>query len=112
MPFHCAVTRFKQDYMVAKTPSTAAGIHCPECDANGTLLYDHCKNHPDWVDVDMLTSYAESPPAGHVIDDPKVNLASARVFTFGPTHDRCYQPPAMQNVANFYRHFAKVRFIL
>jgi hypothetical protein len=106
------VTRFKQDYMVAKTPSTAAGIHCPECDANGTLLYDHCKNHPDWVDVDMLTSYAESPPAGHTIDDPKVNLASARVFAFGPTHDRCYQPPAMQNVANFYRHFAKVRFIL
>ena len=40
--------------MVPKAPSTAAGIHCPECDANGTLIYDHCKNHPHWVDVDAL----------------------------------------------------------
>ena len=51
MPFHCAVTRFQHDYMVPKTAPTAAGIHCPGCDANGTLIYDHCKNHPHWVDV-------------------------------------------------------------
>ena len=54
MPFHCAATRFERDYMVPKAPSTAAGIHCPECAANGTLIYDHCKNHPHWVDVDAL----------------------------------------------------------
>ena len=43
MPFHCAVTRFSRDYMVPKSPSTDAGIHCPDCDQNGTLIYDHCK---------------------------------------------------------------------
>ena len=32
----------------AKANSTGAGIHCPDCDANGTLIYDHCKNHPRW----------------------------------------------------------------
>jgi hypothetical protein len=40
MPFHCAVTRFPRDYMVAKSPSTAAGIHCPACPRNGTLIYE------------------------------------------------------------------------
>jgi hypothetical protein len=106
MPYHCAVTRFADDYMVAKSKSTAAGIHCVGCTSNGTLTYDHCKNHPTNVNLDMLAAYAESPPAGHVIDDPKVHLARARVFAFGPTHDRCYQPPAMQNVANFHRRYA------
>ena len=107
MPYHCAVTRFANDYMVAKSKSTAAGIHCMGCDTNGTLTYDHCKNHPTNVNLDMLAAYAESPPPGHVIDDPKVHLAGARVFSFGPTHDRCYQPPAMENVANFHLRYAK-----
>ena len=51
MPFHCAVTRFANDYMVAKSKSTAAGIHCEDCDSNGTLTYDHCKNHPTTVNL-------------------------------------------------------------
>ena len=76
MPYHCAVTRFPNDYMVSKSRSTAAGIHCDGCDANGTLTYDHCKNHPLNVDVGLLASYAESPPAGHLIDDPKVRLVN------------------------------------
>ena len=54
MPYHSAVTRFPNDYMVAKSLSTAAGIHCMGCDPNGTLTYDHAKNHPQLVDLDML----------------------------------------------------------
>jgi len=104
MPFHCAVTRFPSDYMVPKARSTAAGIKCPDCADNGTLIYDHCKNHPRWVDVSMLQKYAE---AAEGVDDPTVNLADARVFSFGPTHDRCYQPPSMENVANFHLKYAK-----
>ena len=107
MPYHSAVTRFTNDYMVSKTLATAAGIHCMGCDENGTLTYDHAKNHPLNVELDKLHSYAENPPAGHVIDDPRVHLATARVFSFGPTHDRCYQPPAMQNVAGFHRKYVK-----
>lgn len=52
----------------------------------------------------MLAKYAETA-AG--VDDPRVHLANARVFAFGPTHDRCYQPPAMENVANFHLRYAK-----
>lgn len=103
-PFNCAVTVFPKSYFVPKTPSTAAGIHCPACPPNGTLPYDHCKNHAQFVDVDMLAEYAETAAD---VDDPKVHLVDARVFAFGPTHDRCYQPPAMENVANFHRRYAK-----
>jgi len=103
MPFHCAVTRFQHDYMVPKTAPTAAGIHCPGCDANGTLIYDHCKNHPHWVDVAALGEYAERT-AG--VDEPHTHLARARVFAFQPTHDRCYLPPAMENVVRFHARCA------
>lgn len=103
MPFHCAVTRFPHDYMVPKAPPTAAGIHCPECDANGTLIYDHCKNHPHWVDVAKLGEYAERS-AG--VDEPHTHLARARVFAFQPTHDRCYQPLATENVVRFHARYA------
>ena len=102
-PYHCAVTRFPDDVLVPKCPSTAAGIHCDGCPEDGTLIYDHCKNHPHWVDVSTLAEYAESHPD---VDDPAEHLARARAFVFGPTHDRCYQPPAMENVAEFYRRYA------
>jgi len=71
MPFHCAVTRFPKDYMVPKALSTAAGMDCmPGCDDNGTLIYDHCKNHPLWVNLPQLWEYAEEAGPGYV-DDPR-----------------------------------------
>lgn len=104
MPYHCAVTRFTNDYMVSKSNSTAAGIHCDGCDDNGTLTYDHCKNHPLNVELDRLWAYAEAPPTGHVIDDPKVHLTGARVFSFGPTHDRYGNtcPPALRSASSHF----------
>jgi len=90
--------------MVPKSASTAAGIHCDGCSDDGTLIYDHCKNHPQWVNLSTLADYAESHPN---VDDPVKHLSAARSFVFGPTHDRCYIPPAMENVANFYRRYAK-----
>lgn len=104
MPYHSAVTRFPGDYMVPKSPSTAANIHCPDCDANGTLIYDHAKNHPEWVDINMLAEYAEN---AENVDDPRKHMVDTRAFVFGPTHDRCYKPPAMANVAAFYWKYAK-----
>jgi len=103
-PFHCAATRFAGDYLVPKTASTAAGIHCPQCPPNGTLIYDHCKNHPHWVDVDVLAEYAEAHPN---VDDPKLHLAGARAFVFHPTHDRCYLNGSMHNVASFYQRYTR-----
>jgi len=103
-PYHCAATRFPNDYLVPKSKSTAAGIHCDDCPEDGTLIYDHCKNHPKWVDINTLAKYAETAKN---VDDPRIHLADARVFSFGPTHDRCYQPPAMENVANFHLRYAQ-----
>ena len=60
------------------------------------LRRSHCKNHPEWVDIDMLAAYAEAPPAGHIIDDPRVHLAEARTFSFGPssrTKQKCTFAP-------------------
>ena len=89
--------------MVPKSPSTAANIHCENCDANGKLIYDHCKNNPEWVDISVLAEYAENADN---VDDPNLHLANARSFVFSPTHDRCYKPPAMANVAALYWKYA------
>ena len=56
------------------------------------------------MELDKLWHYAETASA---VDDPWTHLADARVFAFGPTNDRCYQPPAMENVANFHRRYVK-----
>ena len=61
------------------------------------------QNHPHWVELDKLWNYTETAPS---IDDPWRGLADARVLSFGPTRDRCYQPPAMENVANFHLRYA------
>ncbi|KAL1500433.1 hypothetical protein AB1Y20_013090 [Prymnesium parvum] len=103
-PYHCAATRFAADYLLPRTPSTAAGMGCAGCGAAWTLTYDHCKNHPLLVDVEALGRYAEGAAA---VDAPAVHLARARTFAFGPTHDRCYLPPAMANVARFYLRYAR-----
>lgn len=102
-PYRCATTRFKNDYLVPKTAGTAAGMQCIGCPENTTLLYDHCKNHPQWVEIDMLADVAENTAN---VDDPKQHLARARVFSFGPTHDRCYQKGAMENIAEFHERYA------
>mmetsp|Transcript_70470 Transcript_70470/g.178246 ORF Transcript_70470/g.178246 Transcript_70470/m.178246 type:complete len:510 (+) Transcript_70470:47-1576(+) len=105
-PYHCAVTRFARDYLVPQT--NASGVpRCEGCPDDMTLLYDHCKNHPQFVDVGVLPDYVRRScgqnPIVHkdCIDDPK-NLYSARAFLFEPTHDRCYLKGAVANAANLY----------
>jgi len=102
-PFRCATTRFKNDFLVPKTAGTSAGMQCVGCPDNSTLLYDHCKNHPQWVDVDVLAHTAESTDG---VDNPKEHLAGARVFSFAGTHDRCYQKGSMEIIADFHKRYA------
>jgi hypothetical protein len=72
-----------------------------------TLAYDHCKNHPQVVDVGKLPDYPRRacgntfPIRPECIDDP-ANLFAARVFIFRGTYDRCYLPGAVENVAALY----------
>ena len=44
-PFHCAVTKFQYDAEVEQTDSSSVP-YCEGCHENKTLIYDHCKNHP------------------------------------------------------------------
>eukprot|EP01065_Artemidia_motanka_P048384 TRINITY_DN7773_c3_g1_i1.p1 TRINITY_DN7773_c3_g1~~TRINITY_DN7773_c3_g1_i1.p1 ORF type:complete len:354 (+),score=113.83 TRINITY_DN7773_c3_g1_i1:47-1108(+) len=55
-PYHCAATRFPDDALVPQTNESSVP-HCSGCPAGKTLVYDHCKNHPQWVDVGMLPDY-------------------------------------------------------
>mmetsp|Transcript_8650 Transcript_8650/g.11901 ORF Transcript_8650/g.11901 Transcript_8650/m.11901 type:complete len:368 (+) Transcript_8650:37-1140(+) len=105
-PFHCAVTKFPGDQLVKATNESSVP-HCDGCPDGETLVYDHCKNHPQWVDVGMLPDYPRRAcgqnPIKHTecIDDVK-NLFDDRVYLFRPTHDRCYLDGAVANVQALY----------
>lgn len=45
-PYHCAVQRFSRDYLVPQNNATGVP-NCDGCPDGMTLLYDHCKNHPE-----------------------------------------------------------------
>ena len=67
-------------------------------------MYDHCKNHPQWVNVTELEAVARQSSSAGAVDDI-ANLRDDRVFAFRGSHDNCYLEGAMENVANFYRKF-------
>ena len=91
------------------TPQTnATGVpYCDGCDDGMTLLYDHCKNHPQYVDVGQLVDYprracGQNPiTQDPCIDDVK-HLYDARTFIFQPTHDRCYLMGSLANSVDLY----------
>eukprot|EP00520_Triparma_pacifica_P018484 CAMPEP_0118640538 /NCGR_PEP_ID=MMETSP0785-20121206/4807_1 /TAXON_ID=91992 /ORGANISM="Bolidomonas pacifica, Strain CCMP 1866" /LENGTH=333 /DNA_ID=CAMNT_0006531933 /DNA_START=123 /DNA_END=1124 /DNA_ORIENTATION=- len=104
-PYHCAVTKFTRDELVTQTDESSVP-RCDGCPPGKTLVYDHCKNHPQFVDVGALPDYVRRSCDDHnlqrdCIDDPD-NLFSARIFAFQPTEDRCYIPPAVANVEALY----------
>jgi len=104
-PYHCAVTKFARDELVTQTDESSVP-RCDGCLPGKTLIYDHCKNHPQFVDIGQLPDYVRRSCDDHnnqkdCIDDPD-NLFTARVFAFQPTEDRCYIPPAVANVEALY----------
>jgi len=76
-PYHCAVQRFPADALVPQTVQSSVP-YCSGCPENLTLLYDHCKNHPEWVDVGALTGYPNSI-SGTLIDSV-ANIYNASVY--------------------------------
>ncbi|KAH8044059.1 hypothetical protein JL722_14882 [Aureococcus anophagefferens] len=55
-PYHCAVQAFQGEDQVVATPESSVP-YCEGCAAGMTLAYDHCKNHPQHVDVGRLPDY-------------------------------------------------------
>jgi len=104
-PYHCATTYFTKDQLVVKTNSSSVP-NCDGCPPFFTLVYDHCKNHPQWVDVGKLPDYprrhcGQNSIQENCIDDVK-HLFDSRVFLFRGTHDRCYLEGAVANVQALY----------
>ena len=82
-PYHCAVTRFPNDPMEPLNPDVPICEGCPE---NKTLIYDHCKSHPDFVDVRILVEKARQHAASGYIDRLD-HLSSAKIYTYAGTKD-------------------------
>ena len=69
-PFHCAVVRFPKDQLVPKTKSQPGDVPiCEGCPSNETLIYDHCKNHPEVVEPMILVNRTLEMAANGDIDD-------------------------------------------
>jgi len=79
-PYHCAATRFPGDSLIPQS-SESSVPHCTGCPPGFTLVYDHCKNHPEWVDVGMLPDYPRRTCHGRdgCVDEPG-NLRDTTVY--------------------------------
>eukprot|EP00470_Lotharella_oceanica_P001650 CAMPEP_0170168760 /NCGR_PEP_ID=MMETSP0040_2-20121228/1708_1 /TAXON_ID=641309 /ORGANISM="Lotharella oceanica, Strain CCMP622" /LENGTH=289 /DNA_ID=CAMNT_0010407103 /DNA_START=193 /DNA_END=1062 /DNA_ORIENTATION=- len=102
---------FPMDELVEQTNSSGVP-NCDGCPDGKTLIYDHCKNHPEFVDVGLLPAYpqracGENPIQIQDCVDDVANLFDDRVYLFRPTHDRCYLKGAVENVRNLYAQIVK-----
>jgi hypothetical protein len=88
--YHCAVTRFPPDPL---RPASSDVPVCDGCPDGMTLGYDHCKQHPEYVDVDLLVEYARNQSALGTIDNVS-NLANRQLYFYRGTHDTCYKTGA------------------
>eukprot|EP00038_Savillea_parva_P030423 m.77729 g.77729 ORF g.77729 m.77729 type:complete len:366 (+) comp9158_c0_seq2:273-1370(+) len=101
-PFMCAVTRFPRDVLVNHTdPSVPICNGCPE---GTTLVYDHCKNHPQNVDATMLASIAADMVASGDIDNTS-NLHDDQIYLYRGTKDPCYVAGSLAQTLLFYSLF-------
>lgn len=116
-PYHCAVHRFgATDRLVAQchgtrddgskpgctvaTPSPDVP-YCENCPPHTTVLYDHCKRHPEVVNVTALVEYAtEQATAGTI--DSVAHLDRTPVYLYRGTKDACYLRGSLQNVQTFF----------
>ena len=103
-PYRCAATRFPDDYMVPQSDESSVPF-CDGCPTNYTLIYDHCKNHPQWFDTKTLKGVASASAQAGAIDSLE-NLRNDRVFAFRGSLDKCYLHGSMQNVVGMYEALA------
>jgi len=112
-PYHCAVTRFPNDEIQTcdqqapniRGPGCFPGsAPCEGCPPNTTLIYDHCKVHPEWVDIDQLVSYSIQQSAKGAIDDVH-NLNRTRAYFYRGSKDTVYLPGSVRLTEDYYRRF-------
>ena len=96
-PYHCAVHAFPKDELAAGCNGTRPGRAgctrdtsspdvpiCEDCPAGRCPQHDHCKRHPEWVEVPALISgMREEAAAGSI--DKLSHLAGRRVYLYRGT---------------------------
>eukprot|EP00468_Gymnochlora_sp_CCMP2014_P003858 CAMPEP_0167759998 /NCGR_PEP_ID=MMETSP0110_2-20121227/11339_1 /TAXON_ID=629695 /ORGANISM="Gymnochlora sp., Strain CCMP2014" /LENGTH=505 /DNA_ID=CAMNT_0007646455 /DNA_START=98 /DNA_END=1615 /DNA_ORIENTATION=+ len=99
-PFRCATTKFDNDYLLPQSAESSVP-RCEKCPSGSTLVYDHCKNHPWWVQPKVLLEVAREAEKEGKIDSLK-NLIDDKVFLFRGSRDMCYLDGSMRNLQQFY----------
>jgi hypothetical protein len=115
-PYHCAVHRFAGESTVPfccgthddcshpgctkERPSPDVPL-CEGCPPGRTLTYDHCKRHPEMVNVSALLAYAHAQAARGLID-PLQHLRGTPVYLYRGTKDACYLAGSLRNSQTFF----------
>eukprot|EP01043_Picozoa_sp_COSAG02_P080794 COSAG02_NODE_19388_length_884_cov_1.236943_1_plen_248_part_00 len=100
--YHCAVTRFPKDPALKMFKGLNSSVPvCDGCSPGETLEYDHCKQNPEYVDVDLLVEYARKQSTLGNIDNVS-NLAEHPLYFYRGTHDTCYKTGAEEATLSFY----------
>lgn len=118
-PYNCATHYFPHEVLLASTSLTQythdscqntqctasemAPI-CYGCPSNATIELDHCKSHPEIIDLDVLASDITDYASRGLIDDPK-NLNSSRIHLFQGTKDDIYMPGTTKKTLDLFAKF-------
>ena len=106
-PFHCAVVRFPKDQLVPKATSQPGDVPiCEGCPSNETLIYDHCKNHPEVVEPMLLVNRTLEMAANGDIDDV-LGLSVDQIYLYRGTKDTIYLEGAVENVVKYFSYFVR-----
>ena len=81
-PFHCAVTKFENDTLVPTSKKQPGEVPiCEGCPEGQTLIYDHCKNHPEVVEPMLLVNRTLVMAEKGYIDDV-LELAVDQIYLY------------------------------
>jgi hypothetical protein len=106
-PFHCAVTKFENDTLVPTSKKQPGEVPiCEGCPEGQTLIYDHCKNHPEVVEPMLLVNRTLVMAEKGYIDDV-LELAVDQIYLYRGTKDDTYHKGSVENVAKYYSYFVR-----
>ncbi|GAB5359917.1 hypothetical protein AAMO2058_000583300 [Amorphochlora amoebiformis] len=106
-PYQCATTYFGgEDPLVRKSGGNHHAVPvCEHCPRGKTLAYDHCKNHPQVIDIGVLVDKVRRTPD---LDDHRNLLhPDQRVYLYRGTMDNSYQNGSVASVEGLYAQLMK-----
>jgi len=106
-PWHCSATMFQNETLVpfgaAACGSDTYTGRCDNCPPDMTVACDHCKSHPELVDIRLLADAARRMARDGLIDDTKY-LKRMHAYTYCGTEDQSHFGATVK-ARDFYAHF-------